>query len=242
MTPAAEILIKAGVLLNDEDAVRWSLQELADWLNAGQKAIVLAKPSALSGSVVLELSEGTLQGLPPLTEETRYIALLRLLRNITDIGPPRVGGRAVRDTTRDILDSAEPNWHDGSRVPFKPAVRQYVFDEANPREFYVYPGNDGTGLIEAVVSILPAKIVAAVETGPVDPTNIAHWATPIDLDPLYDDVLLDYILFRAYSRDDLAGNPGRAQAYYMSFANAVGLKIRTEAQTGPNARAGVTQS
>ena len=50
MPKASEIMKLAGVQLLDEDHIRWPLTELADWVNDGVKAIVLAKPSASSKS------------------------------------------------------------------------------------------------------------------------------------------------------------------------------------------------
>lgn len=225
----SELLTRVAIILQDTSHVRWPLTELVYWINDGQRAIVLAKPSAKSASVEIELEEGTLQTLP-----TAYLALLRIPCNLTAI-TPRVRGRAIRPTTRDLLDSSEPNWHSNATVNFNKTVRQYVYDEQNPREFYVYPGNDGTGLIEAVVSTLPTDLVA---TGATD--LIGSYATALSLPETYSVPLLDYVVFRAFAKDDIAAEVSRARLHYQAFASVLGLKMQVERATNPAIAAKVT--
>lgn len=226
---AAQVMTLAGRILQDEDATRWTLPELADWINEAVKAILLAKPSAHSETEVLSLSEGTYQTVPD-----GSLSLLRVVRNITSEGPPRVGGRIVRVTTRDALDAQEPYWHDPTRVPYKKEVRQFVFDEEEPESFYVYPGNDGTGKVEAVLSKLPTAIAASG-----DADTLASYAQDIGLQDVYLPPILDYVLYRAMSKDDEAGNPAGAIMHFQAFSTAVGLKVQVEGANSPNARPGV---
>src|SRR5687768_15593281 len=186
---ATQVMTLAGRVLNDEDATRWTQPELAEWINEAVKAILLAKPSAYSVTEVLSLAAGTYQTVP-----AEYLSLLRVVRNITDEGPPRVGGRIIRVTTRDALDAQEPYWHDPTKVYYKKEVRQFVFDEESPLSYYVYPGNDGTGMVEAVLSKLPTAIADDYDQA-------------IGLQDIYVSPILDYVLFRAMSKDDEAGNP-----------------------------------
>lgn len=226
---AAQVMKLAGRNLGDEDAVRWTLPELADLINEAVKAIMLAKPSANSVTDVVSLIAGTYQSIAD-----GYLSLLRVVRNITTEGPPRVGGRIIRVTTRDALDAQAPYWHDPVQTPYKKEVRQFVFDEESPRSFYVYPGNDGTGKVEAVMSKLPTVIAA---NG--DMNALASYDQDIGLQDIYLSPILDYVLFRAMSKDDEAGNPAGSLAHYQAFATAVGLKVKVEGANSPNARPGV---
>ncbi len=228
-TLASDIITRAGTILQDNTYVRWMLPELADWLNEAQRATVLAKPSANASAVLISLAEGTLQTL-----DAQYLHLLRIMRNVRDVGPPRLGGRAIRPTSRELLDSSSPNWHDPTEWRFRDEARQYIYEEQNPREFYVFPGNDGTGTIEAVVSTLPTEIVA---TDDVD--DIASYGQEIGLPEPYAPVLLDYVLYRAFAKDDVAAESARSRIHYNDFAAALGLKIQVEQQVSPNARARV---
>lgn len=239
MIKASEIFTSASILLNDEDFVRWPLTERAKWLNEAVEAILIAKPDASSKSVVLSLDEGTLQKVSIEGDQKPY-RLLSITRNVTlKEDETRVGGRVIRPTTAAILDANEPNWHSKSAVPFKRDVRQYVFDDVNPLEFFVYPGNDGTGLVEAVVSFIP-DVITVVATGededPADPENIESWEVDIPLPRPYSVPLLDYLLYRCQAKDDTSGNAGRAMSHYNQFAAALGLKVQSEQATSPNAR------
>lgn len=223
---AAEILTDVSVILHDEDHVRWPLSELAKWLNDGLRATVLAKPSAKSQSVVLSLAEGTHQKLAD-----THLSLLRITRNIKSEGPPRVGGRAVRVTSRDMLDAGSPGWHDRDVFPYKVEARQFVYDEENPREYYVFPGNTGAGKVEAVVAVLPTLVTASGNA-----ELIASYSATVDLPEPYGPVLKDYVLYRAYAKDEMGGDSGRSQVHYRAWADAVGLKVNVEKATSPNAR------
>lgn len=218
------LMQQASKLLNDTSQVRWPLQELADWINEGVRAIVLARPAASSQSRVLSLAVGTLQRLPT-TPAPVPIALLNVTRNLaTSADNPRVGARIIRPTSRAILDVQEPYWHDTAVVPYRKEVRQWLQDEINPLEFYVYPGNDGTGFVEAVMSVTPALVVA---TG--DPLIITSWAQNIALPDPYSVPLLDYVLYRCQMKDDTGAQNGRAAAHYQQFANAMGIKAQVDA-------------
>ncbi len=221
----ADVLGNAATILQDDDHVRWPLAELAGWINDGLRAIVLAKPSASSQTVVLSLVAGTLQSLT----SADHLQLLRVTRNITAEGPPRVAGRAIRLVDRELLDTSAANWHDAIEVPFKTEVRQYTYDEAVPREFYVYPGNDGNGKVEAAVSTMPALLAASG-----DPDAVASYNAAIGLAEPYVVPLLDYVLFRAFSKDDVAGNAGQAATHYQAFATALGIKIQNARAYSPN--------
>lgn len=230
MPTGREIIKRAAILLNDEDHVRWTLPELCDWINEAVRATVLAKPSAKSESRVVALGQGTLQHVPA-TGDPLPLALLAIRRNIKDPGQPGRGGRAVTRTSITGLDAQEPNWHDPKFVPFKREARQYTFDEEVPLEFYVFPGNDGTGHVEAVLSVLPTPLAAS---GAAD--EIASYGGDVGLPEPYSVPLLDYVLYRAQSKDDDGANAGRAMAHYTQFATALGIKVQVARATSPNAR------
>jgi len=230
MLAGRDILERAAKLLIDEDNVRWPLVELADWINEGVKAILIAKPSAHSETHVISLQKGTLQTVSTAGVPTP-LALVRVVRNITAEGPPRVGGRIVTPVESEILDAQEPYWHDDRHTRFRREVKHVVFDEDAPLEFYVWPGNDGTGKVEAIIATMPAPFAA---DGPDD--DIASYAGDVGLPEPYSAPLLDYVLFRAFSKDDLEGASARASTHFQLFANAIGLKIQVEGATSPNAR------
>lgn len=222
---ASEIMAKAAVLLLDEENVRWPLQELAGWLDEGVRAVVTVKPSASSFIITLELAKGTRQSLP---DDASILQLLDLIRNVE--GSNGAAGRAIRSASRAELDSNEPRWHDPSYVPFRKEVRQFVFDAGLPREFFVFPGNDGSGKVEAAVAKLPATIVSR-HGG--DVAVVSTWDIEVGIADQYQPALLDYVMYRAFSKEDPAAAPQRAVTHYQAFATAIGLRSQVETATSP---------
>ncbi|MFC3074912.1 phage adaptor protein [Shinella pollutisoli] len=233
MIVASDIMTKAGVQLLDEDHIRWPLAELAGWINEGVQAIVLAKPSASCTTVALPLQKGTRQILPDAIDDKATLQLVGINRNLKGAAEPREGGRAIRTAARALLDAQEPNWHDPSYVPFRREVRQVIYDENVPTEFYVYPGNDGTGLVEAAVSTLPPPVAPAPDA---DPDALASWLAPVGLADPYSGPLLDYVLSRCHQKDDTAADGVKAQSHYQLFAAALGIKVQSEGTSNPNRR------
>jgi hypothetical protein len=235
MTTVAEVMKKASILLLDESFVRWPLSEMALWINEAINAIALAKPTACSQTIVFQLQAGTLQELPDTYDSRHVLALLGVNRNVTsavDDVPP-VGGRVIRTVARNEIDAQNPLWHVSTDTPFRAEVRNVIFDENSPTQFYVYPGNDGTGKVEAVVSLLPATIL--VDTTE-DPDLITSWETMIPLPEPYSVPVLDYLLFRCFGKDDTGADLNRSAVHYQAFATAVGLKVQTEQMLNPNRR------
>ncbi|PTM61899.1 DUF6682 family protein [Phreatobacter oligotrophus] len=228
MLSGVQILTRAGVLLQDEDHTRWPLPELVEWVNEAVDAILLAKPSAKSMTIAIPMVEGTLQKVPTSGSPTP-LRLIGVTRNVTVSGQTRIGGRAIRPVIRSLLDTSEPDWHDPKRVPFRKEVRQFIFDEENPLEFYVYPGNTGTGVIEGVVSYRPPLLTPSAA-----PDDVASYGGDVGLDQIYSGAVVDYVVYRAQQKDDFAANQGRAAIHYQNFATAIGLKIQVEAATSPN--------
>lgn len=226
---AKALLDRARRVIQDETNVRWPLPELRLWLNDALREIGLVKPTAYSTSAVITLSQGTLQRLPD-----AYTSVMRIVRNLkSTTDSPRQGGAAIRTVDRETLDAQSPNWHDGTKLKYQKTVRNAAFESADPRAFYVYPGNDGTGVVEAIVSKIPTA-VPAPGSG-VDDIN--NYDVNIDIHDIYSNVLLDYILFRAYSKDaQYAGSAQRAAAHYALFSNALGVKVANEGALNPNVK------
>lgn len=225
---AKQVFERVRILSQDNTSVRWPLAELLQWLNDALREVVLHKPSAGGSTVVVDLVEGTYQTVP-----STYIGLLRVVRNVVSVDGEtgiRTAGRAIRMVQRDILDSQHPDWHSDDAVPFAAAVKHVVYDPADPRAFYVYPGNSGTGKIEAVAYKTPTQIAL-----PSDPEDIDGYSATLDIADIYQNAIVDYVLYRAYSKDaQFAGNAQRANAHFQMFANSLGIKIKNEITSNPN--------
>lgn len=218
---ASDIMSRASRIILDETHVRWPLAELRLWLNDGLREISLVKPTAISASVIFTLTAGTYQKLP-----SNYTSIIRVTRNLkTNVASPRAGGRAVRVVDRVVMDSQLPDWHDSTISTASKTVRNVIFEMTDPKAFYVYPPNDGTGIVEAIVSKVPDQVTAP--SG--DQEDIANYNTALDILDVYANALLDYVLYRAYSKDSsFAGNAQRAAAHYSQMANALGVSLQND--------------
>lgn len=224
---ASKIIKDASVILIDTDFVRWTVSELAGWIDHGVLTIILAKPSASSKTKTITLNAGTKQTLPDEIDSERVRQLLDVIRNI---GAGGTGGRAIRSVSRAELDGNMPDWHNPVKLPFQKIVKHFVFDELLPREFYVVPGNDGTGEVEIAISTVPERIMDRV-TDNID--AITSYEIEVGMDDEYEPALLDYVLYRAFSKEDPAAAPQRAVTHYQAFATAIGMQSQVEGATSP---------
>lgn len=217
----ADALSRASKVLSDVDEVRWTEASKLEYLNDGLLEISVQKPTAFSRTIEISLAVGTLQSVPE-----AYSGLVRAVRNVVGVADatPRVGGRVITPARRDILNDQFQDWHSADSVPFSRVVQHVVADEFEPRQFYVFPGNDGNGIIEAIATLIPSNITGAITS-----------STEAPLDRVYFNALVDYIAYRCYAEDMiLNGAPQRAQAHYSLFQSALGIRQDIEGVANVN--------
>lgn len=225
---ARDTMSRAQVILQDDAGVRWPLPELAGWLNDGMREIAKQMPAAFSSTVDVVLVAGAKQGLA-----FGYTRMLRPIANAAFVGASTAPRVSVTVIDRGLLDAVIPDWQNDRRQHEQ--VRHVMFDEVTPRTFYVYPPNNGTGRLAAV---LAAKFTPVAATGSVD--VLSSYAAEIALDDLYANALLDYVLYRAYSKDaQFVGSAQRAALHFGQFANAVNMQVGADATMSPNRKPGV---
>lgn len=208
---ASSILSRVGATLNDEAHVRWPLGELLDWLNDGQRSLAKLVPDASVRAHVQVLVGGTRQELPD-----DGIRLVDVPRNMLDETTP---GRAVRSADRGALDAYDPDWHQATEAA---TVRFYTFDERDPKHFFVYPPqpDPGMGSVELVYAAVPADIALD---------------QMLEVDGIYAGALVDYVLYRAISKDseDSSSDAQRASRHYAAFERAVTGKSQADERAEP---------
>ncbi len=212
---ASEVIGKVQIVLQDTTGVRWpDSTELLGWLNDGQREVLIYKPNAHVHNESMPLSAGTKQSLPD-----GAIQLVDVVRNMGADG--NTPGRAIRIVTREILDAQNPDWH--TMTPAA-VTKHYTYSPFDPKRFYVYPPATGSAKAEVIYSAVPE--------------DVASLSAPISLDDIYQNVLVDYILYRAYSKDtDYAANPGRAAASQAAYTAALTGKTQAEVVVNPNTAA-----
>lgn len=200
---ASSIINRARTQLADNGSTaRWSDTELLNWLSDGQRAIVAADPVATQSVTGVSLVAGTRQSLPAGAHK-----LIHIYRNLSVAG---VAGKACSYVPLSLLDTQYPTWHSDTAVA---GVTHWTYDENDPVAFYVYPRNDGTGRLEVNYSIMPS--------------DLASTSSPIAVRDIYQTALLDYVMFRAHSKDsDYAAGQSLAAGYLQSFTNFVAVQAK----------------
>jgi hypothetical protein len=222
---AQSIVRRVVETLQDNTSVRWPVNELVRYLNDGQREIILYRPDAMVTNAAVALAAGSKQSLP-----ANGAKLIEVVRN--------TGGnrRSVRLVNREILDSQSPNWHNLAGAT---EILHFMYDPRDPKIFYVYPPAAASGAsLDVVYAALPTDV-----TEPADGALYTAVTGNISVPDIYGNVIQDYILYRAYSKDsEYAGNAARAQAHYGAFANALGIEMKATVNFQPNAVANPNRS
>lgn len=208
-----DVINRANTILNDTTKVRWPEQELLDWYNDAQRAIVNRRPDANATNETFNCVLGSLQSLPA--------GALRLL----DVTRNETLGTAITKIDRSILDQQYRNWHD----PSSPVtdVLHFTYDDRDPKNFHLFPVPALNHQVRIVYSTALADVVIA---------NFATDVQTIELDDTYINPLIDFILYRAYSKDaEYTQNKARADSAYATFRSGLGEKTQVDAAVSPNA-------
>jgi|TARA_R110000822_G_C15170334_1_gene479193 hypothetical protein len=212
------VIDRAQTVLQDTTGVRWPVvAELVLWINDAQREIALLKPDASSTNTTVTLATGTKQDIP-----SGGNRLLKVVRNMS-AASSGTGKRAVRLVDREVLDAQTPDWHDptvSGDAAHTTVVKHYIYDESNPRNFYVYPGVAGNAYLEIVYS-----------SNPVTVAQNANLSIP----DIFANAVMNYVLYMAYMKDaEYAGNAQRASSHFQIFTTSVTGKGQIDAITNPN--------
>ena len=212
------VIDRAQTVLQDTTGVRWPVVgELVLWINDAQREIALLKPDASATNSTITLATGTKQDIP-----SGGNRLLKVVRNMS-AASNGTGKRSVRLVDREVLDAQSPDWHDPTvtgDAAHAAIVKHYVYDEANPRNFYVYPGVSGSAYLEIIYSSNPAVVAQA---------------DSLSIPDIFANAVMNYVLYMAYMKDaEYAGNAQRASNHYQLFTASVTGKGQIDAITNPN--------
>lgn len=208
---AAELISRAGEILQDEEHIRWTVPELLRWVNDGARETILRRPAARSVTQALALAAGTKQAIPAMG-----VQLLDVVRNLGMDG--LTPGRAVRRIDRQLLDDQMPDWHMTKKAA---KIKHFTFEDRAPKDFYVYPPAVAGTQVEVLYSELPPTITQDGEA--------------LDLGAEYLNALVSYMVYRALSKDSEFANGNVATLHYQAFINAVGDSSDKATANSPNA-------
>jgi len=210
---AQQLADQAAGLVHDTSRVRWSDADWLGWLNDAQRETVVLKPDAYTIITPTALATGaTLQALP-----SGGLQLFGVTRNMGADG--LTPGRSVNVVARDVMDTTLPNWHTETASG---EINNYMYDPRAPKQYYVYPKAPATAwYVEIMYAAIPADVALIGDT--------------LTLDDVYANALLNYMLFRAFGRDEVYGqmNP-TATMYYQQFTAGLRGLANNEQSNNPN--------
>lgn len=197
MTTITEIIGRVNTQLVDPMMVRWPLAELCDYYNDAVRAVILARPDAGASLETLNCVPGARQTLPD-----GAIQLLDVIC-LSD-------GSAIKPQSREVLDAQYPDWH---MLRGKPEC--FISSDLAPRVFWLFPAPEEAVSVDAVVSRIPEAVYVLTQDDD----------TPVPLEEAYVNPLVDWMLFRAFSKDAVGGaESGLAAQHYQSFVEQLGIK------------------
>lgn len=195
----SDVIAKASTVLQDASYVRWPLIELYKWINEAAKSIVVRRPDAGAATVNFTLVAGTKQALPATT--FRLLDITRNMGNGTQPGLP------LNQTDRKSLDQALPAWHSSTPAA---VTTQYTYEPSlDPRVFYTYPPAISGNKLEIVYSAFPAAITDVGDS--------------VAMDGEYEEAMVNYVLYRALSKDSEYANAQMATLHYTAFMSSLGM-------------------
>lgn len=209
------VINRVSTLLQDTTYVRWPTAELLDYLNDGQREIAIYKPSASLATAGVQLAAGSKQSIP-----SGGLVLIDVVCNIASSAPGAARFRSIRIVAREVLDAQVPDWHSTGLAQGE-YIKHYVYSALDPKTFWVYPSpTDTSRYVEIVYGKTPTDAV---------------WGGAIQLDDIWTPALVNYICYRAYSKDaEYAANAAAATSYYQAFMGQMTGKTASEQTYNPN--------
>ena len=222
-----DIIRRVEDVLQDTN-IRWPRTELQNWMNESYLAITLARPDANAKTGSFTCAAGTRQVLT--AEFPSSLRLLDVTRNLAT----NSGYKVIRLVARSVLDDQRPAWHAETGTT---SIQHYTFDPRQPKEFFVYPPATTAAEIEVVYTDSPGA--TTLTEAQLDPAGSD--STVILLDDIYMSPMIDWILYRAYSKDaEYGANEQRAQAAYGAFNAALATKNQVDSAVSPSNMSSVT--
>ena len=204
MAKVSQVTSRAGITLNDTGNTSWTEPELLAWFNDGVRDTIQLDPSAKSKHAALTLVEGGRQQMP-----ADFVTLIDVVCNINE---DNTSGEQIYFADKRQLDAFQPKWLSGST---KEKIENVLYDRRDRKTFYVYPPAAAGIKIEVVHSYFPTTVTNVNDDLPLDD----DYLTP----------LLDYLLWRAYSKD--SKNPAykvKAETHFAAYQAAVAAIVKSK--------------
>lgn len=218
MATGQELIDEVRRVIHDEGATRWPDAELLDYINAGQRSIVVLVPEANLVETVVDLttSRTSRQSLP-----SGGIKFIKATRNYANDGTTAQG--TIRYTEKDVLDTYEPTWeYVSKKADTANYFEHFCHDKREPKIYYVYPAPPVDG-----------KRLGILYSA--NPDELTVVGSTVVLRDEYLESLISYIVYRALTKESRDTMPDQFQKdLYAQFLSTLGIKRAVEASVSPS--------
>lgn len=197
----------AADVLGDSKYRTWTIQAHYQYLSDALRVLASLKPGYFAALHKWQLDANKVEQTIP----TGYYLMLRDPYNMGAAGTAY--GRTMTQTKTEALTDIDPSWR---AVAPAAAVKHYVYDaERAPKRFECYPPPNAALWVQGELA--------------ADPTGIADQNDTLSCHDTAVPALVEWMLYRAYSRDDeKTFAPQKAAAHVALFFQLLGIKIKTD--------------
>lgn len=214
------IVKKASETLRDPQGRRWSPAELLGYLNDGQREIGILKPDSCTVMQNIVMVVGADQSVP--ANAIRLVSISHNMGDGSTVGAP------IRLIDQDELDALDPTWRTAAPSA---TVIHYTFDGRAPKSWQCYPPQiSGGNYVRAMLQVNPTDVTINGVAGAIADSAIF-------IDDIYQTALHDYIVSRAYDKNDETRDVQRSSMFYGKLERRLGIKQQNDVNNGPNKNA-----
>lgn len=197
-----QIKQRAKDIVQDTDDVRWADPEVVRWVNDGLTYAVKKRVSLYTLRATVALDANTPRN------QIAAAGAFAVVDVPYTVDASNIPQRTVRQATQDTISAVDPAW----LVSSGDVVRHWI-PGPEPKVFFVYPAVPKTvGLVRRVEVVYAAN-----------PPQLSATTDVIPIDDVYAYALVNYVLFRFYSKDaENAANAQLAQTYLTIFNTYLG--------------------
>ena len=219
MATGQDLIDEVRRVIHDESATfRWPDAELIDYINAGQRAIVVLVPEANLIETVVDLTTSRIarQSLP-----SGGIKFIKATQNYADDGTTPQG--TIRYAEKDALDTFEPTWEYISVKADGPNYfEHFLHDKREPKVYYLYPAPAAN---DKRLGVLHSS----------NPTELTVVGSTVALSDEYIESLVSYVTYRALTKESRDTMPDQFQKdLYNQFLATLGIKRAVESNVSPS--------
>jgi hypothetical protein len=205
-----------GQLVEDATFTQYTQANILTWLQDGIRVIAGIRPDAYAKVTTITLS--TASATPgPFNIDSADLRLIQLTRNTLPLASLN---RAIAGPVKkEEMDLVDPNWYAAPSVGY---VKEYIWDEATPKVFYVYPQAPVSPAItvEAKVATVPTMPTGSTDTIPGNDTYLP--------------ALHEWAQYRLFSRDNEdTANFQKGLVHRDFFFALLGMKGQGDATIAP---------